>query len=128
MKYSNFILFIVVLFSCSKQVPPNLSEPFPKNGWTNFKKSILYPDNYKRALANGYADVKIDIDSIGNVTNIVVLTNLPLFEDSIKAAIHRSKWIPANNNGKSINESVNLSIHFVMKRNLGERFMIIDGE
>jgi len=104
-----------------------LPEPHPAIGWNALKNTIKYPENYQRALANGYADVTVQIDSLGRIEDIQVFTNLPLFSESIKSAFRQTKWVPAKQNGKNINSSVNLFIHFLIKNNLDDHVMIIEG-
>ena len=123
----NKIIPIIFILFCSCSNQKNFfTDPVPETGWDEFKKAIIYPENYRRAVINGYADVNIKIDSLGTVTNIEVDTNMPLFEESIISAVNLTKWVPAKDNGKPKNGSVHLAIHFINEANLDERFMIID--
>ena len=69
----------------------------------------------------------LQIDSAGGLKNIRVRANASLFEDTVKSALRNIKWLPAKRKSKNISDSVEFSIHFD-SRNLGERFIIIDGK
>ena len=124
MKFSIYLLIIFTSYNlCRAQLT---SDPVPKIGWDALKKSITYPENYQRALADGYADVTVRIDSIGKITSVEVFANLPLFKDSVESALRKVEWFPAKSMGVNVDGIVNLSIHFVSPK-LGKHLMIIEG-
>jgi len=122
------LILIIILNSCSSKY--SYDEPKPQIGWEDFEKSINYPENYNRTGVDCLANVVIGIDSTGKIKNIEIdLSNkYSLFEDSIKAAIQRTKWQPANRNGKSVDASLHLSIWFRTKRSESDHYIIINGD
>jgi hypothetical protein len=102
------------------------SPPIPIEGWSVIKKTIKYPAEYRRAGIDGIAEVKLYIDSIGNVTDVIIKSNSPVFTDTVKYYLQSVKWHPAKRYEIHVVDSVELSIIFD-SRKMGERLIIIDG-
>jgi outer membrane biosynthesis protein TonB len=113
MKYINVFLLIIISDANAQYDSPSL---VPDIGWDRFKSMIVYPEIAKRAGIQGYVDVAINCDSIGDIGEIQVVGN-QIFHQPIKDAIRKVTW---NSNKKLSSrhfETVYFTIEFKLKPN-----------
>jgi len=103
-----------------------MADPAPVIGWDSLKSLIKYPEVAQRSGLDGFADVSITIDSVGEINNVQIYSSQQLFDAPIREALYKTKWIPAKYQWKYINGQVSFPIHFILKGILGDHRLIIE--
>ncbi len=80
-------------------------------------EKLNYPDSARVNNEEGLVEVKFTIDSEGNLSHIrLVKRDKDYFNDEAVRVLHESpKWIPGKRDGKKIDVTITLPIHFKLK-------------
>ncbi len=91
----------------------DLSQPGSSNPKAKYVPKPSYPKNARRAQKEGTVKLRATIGTNGIPKNIVKLTNLGFgFEEAAIAAWKKSKYIPAQKNGKDVEVTVTIKFEF----------------
>jgi TonB family protein len=103
-------------------------EGYPVVGWDSLKSLIVYPLIARRGGIQGYAEVSVQIDSLGNATEVTV-NGYHFFEQSIREAVKKVKWVSAQELGNPHQRTANFEIQFHLKQHTDrptQRLLIIE--
>ena len=81
-------------------------------GYWSIIDSLSYPEEAMLAQLEGVVEVEVTIDHLGEISIIRVLSGDPIFEQSALQAVNSTKWIPAEQRGKSVKVKVLIPVVF----------------
>ena len=120
-----FLLTVSCMFSQTMNRPAN-DPARPAIGWDSLKGLIAYPEIARRTGVQGYSDVSVEIDSLGNVGDVEV-SGFGIFNQPVKEVVKNVKWLPELSKGKPIAATVLMEIQFQLKpmREMPKRKVIV---
>ena len=104
--------------------PDSLVLPSPVVGWDSLSHLITYPENARRAGAQGGYFVRLQIDAQGTIRqiNIFELSNYErqvdtslVLSQSLYRALHKTAWYPAMRGGEKVNCTLTIPVVFTVK-------------
>ena len=118
-----YFLVTFIIMGCtpsSKKVEPaNSPAPFEEAPILINQVKPEYPANAIDLMVTGTIWVKALVDSLGDVTEVVVIRdvgeNITFFRQSAIDAAMKTKWKPARSNGKPIAVWVTFKVDFDLK-------------
>jgi outer membrane biosynthesis protein TonB len=115
MKPSSFLLVALLL------LPPTVysqeeetKDARPEVGWDSLKSLIQYPLLARRAGLEGYADVTVQLDSLGNILRVQV-RSYEVFQKPVEYAVRSVKWLPLDRDGPPRGSTVSFEVLFHLK-------------
>ena len=116
MRRNHILILFLIMVSIESSVAQLgiRGEITPVIGWDSLKSLVQYPEIFKRAGVQGYAEVEVQYDTSGNSTNVIVVSN-ELFRASIVEAIKKVKWNPEVFESKRLAGSICFEIQFQLR-------------
>ena len=105
-----FLLAVSCVFSQTVNRPAN-DPARPAIGWDSLKSLIAYPEIARRTGVQGYSDVSVEVDSLGNVGDVEV-SGFGIFNQPVKEVVKNVKWLPELSKGKPKAATVLMEINF----------------
>ena len=106
------ILFLSTLLLSAQE--KKLDEiPMPIGGIKEIAKNVEYPESAKKEGVQGKVIVKAFVDKNGNVTKTMIITSLNSdCDEAAETAIKKTKFEPAQIDGKTVDAEVTIPIMF----------------
>jgi len=77
--------------------------PRPAGGMQNLERNAVYPNMAQRCAFQGEVIVQFRVDKEGKISQVRIVQSAgPIFDQSAKEAIERTKWKPALQNGEPV--------------------------
>jgi len=115
MKASSFLLIgLLLLPSTVYSQEEEAKEARPEVGWDSLKSLIQYPLLARRAGLEGYADVTVQLDSLGKILQVQV-RSYEVFQEPVEHAVRSVKWLPLDEHGPPQGSTVSFEVLFHLK-------------
>jgi len=110
-KISSILLLSSIVLSAQAKELDKM--PSPEGGINSIAENVKYPESAKEAGVEGKVFVKAMIDETGKVveTEIVKSVNKDCDKAAVDA-IKKTKWLPAEKDGKTVSAEVTIPIKF----------------
>jgi len=120
--------FLILIIFCTIQVYSQTEKlfvfPSPKIGWDSLKNTFVYPELARRAGVRGYYEIRMTIDSAGNIIKLTTYNDIleyPPKSDTtmmsimLEGKLRAVKWNPATLNGKPVTKTFIIPLLFLIK-------------
>ena len=115
------ILFLSTLLISAQEKELDKT-PFPVGGIKEIAKNVKYPESARKDGVQGKVLVKAFVDKNGNVTKTIILTSLNADCDkAAEIAIKKTKFEPAQKDGKNVDAEVTIPISFKLDEKKKEK-------
>ena len=109
-------LLICLFFDTAKSERTiKVEPPYPEGGYEAIQEKIEYPAIGVMACIEGRIWIKAEIDSVGNVVSVKIISGLtPDLDQATITAIKSAKWISATADGKSVSSKIKIPVCFFL--------------
>ena len=108
-----FVIISISSFCLTAQEKELDKMPFPEGGMSAIAKNVKYPVSAKEAGIEGKVLVSATINETGEVVKTEVIQSVnDACDKSAVDAIIKTKWLPAQKDGKSVSTEVTIPIQF----------------
>jgi outer membrane biosynthesis protein TonB len=123
MRKNTFFFLVVLLLTAAGVTRAQQTDkdtvlmPYPVGGWEKFDSLIVYPEIARRAGIDGYYEVQIRVDTLGNATVTYDEKRIALaIARAIEDAAKKVKWVPVVRNGNPFSYEFTLPVLFYTKK------------
>jgi len=107
------IILILSAFILSAQVKEVDKMPTPEKGIYSIAENVKYPKTAKEAGVEGKVFVQAIIDETGKIVKTEIVRSVSKECDMAAVeAIKKTKWLPAEKDGKAVSAEVRIPIQF----------------